>query len=278
MRKTLLSAFIALITTTPAMADPVMDRINKDQTIHCGYVSYTPASVKDLKTGEMKGLTVDVMEEAARRMALKVTWDYETNWPTMSSDLQAGKFDLACVTYWSNPRVARQILSSIPVFYQPVFFITRADDHRFDDDITKINDPSVTVSVLEGDVPETILNELYPKSKQIALPQSASFPQVFQEVASGRADVTIAAKPDMDEFAANNPGTLKIITSQPVRLYAAVMQMPSGAGQLKNALDATLREMQLDGTIGKIIKNYATGPHDYYLVEHPYSKITGAKN
>lgn len=264
---------LAMCLSGAALADSVMDRVNKTQTIRCGYVSYSPASFTDLKTGEMKGYTVDIMEEAGRRMGLKIEWTYETNWPTMSTDLQTNKFDLACVTYWGNPRASRHMLSSIPVFYQPVFFITRADDTRFDDDVSKVNDDSVTVSVLEGDVPETILNQLYPNTRQIALPQSSSFSQVFQEVASGRTDVTIASSPDMGEFADNNPGVLKVIRDQPVRLYASVLQMLPEAQQLKSVLDMTIREMQLDGTIEKIVKEYAQSEDDHYFIEYPYKKI-----
>lgn len=273
MKKIILSVFVLLAGATQAFADPVMDRINKSGTIRCGYVSYSPASVKDAATGEMKGYTVDIVEEAARRMGLKIEWTYETNWPVMAADLQADKFDLGCVAYWSNPRIARQMLASDPLFYQPVFFIARADDPRFDGNSGKINDPSVSVAVLEGDVPETLLAELYPKSKKVALSQSASFSQLFQEVASRRADLTIASKPDMDEFAANNPGVLKVLTDQPVRLFSTVLQMSPGATQLKNALDVTIREMQLDGTVRLILKKYATSPYDYYLIQSIYSEL-----
>ncbi len=277
MRKLLFTIILLFSFSTFAHADPVMDRINASGKIRCGYVSYAPASLKDTVTGKVSGYTVDLVEQAARRMGLEVEWTYETNWPTLPADLMADKFDLGCVTYWSNPRASRQMLSTNPIFYQPVFFITRADDTRFDNDISKINDPNVKVSVLEGDVPETILNELYPNAKHAALPQMASFAQVFQEVASKRADVTIASKPDMDEFAAANPGKLKVIMDQPVRLYPTVMQMKPGAAQLQNALNITILEMHLDGTIEKILKKYATGPHDYYMIDFPYSKMKGLK-
>lgn len=253
--------------------DKVMERINKTQTIRCGYVSYSPASIKNQLTGKVEGYNVDLVEEAAHRMGLKVEWTYETNWPTLSADLNAQKFDVACVNYWNNPRAARQMLSSLPVFYQPVFFASKASDNRFDNDISKINNPDVKVSVLEGDVPETILKELYPLAIQKALPQSASFPQVFHEVASGKADVTITAKPDMYDFQQNNPNVLKIITNQPVRLYPSGIQFPSQAHQVKNAFDVTIREMQLDGTVERILKKYAKSPDDYYFIQNPYKKI-----
>jgi ABC-type amino acid transport substrate-binding protein len=136
-------------------------------------------------------------------------------------------------------------LTSLPVFYQPVFFATKISENRFDNDISKINDKNIRVSVLEGDVPETILNELYQDSQRVTLPQSASFPQVFQEVASGKADVTITAKPDMYEFEASNPNVLKIITNQPVRLYPSGLQFPI----------------------------QAQSPDDYYFIQNPYSKM-----
>lgn len=262
MKKLLLTCVLCLI-----------DRINKSGTIKCGYVSYAPASLKDAATGKISGYTVDIIEQAATRMGLTVDWAYETNWPTMATDLQTNKFDLACVTYWSNPRSGRQMRGTDPIFYQPVFFATRADDARFDKDISKINDESVTIAVLEGDVPETIIRELYPRAKTFTLPQTSSFAQVFQEVASRRADVTITSKPDMNAFATANPSILKLIIDQPVRLYPTVMQMLPEATQLQNLLNTALLEMNLDGTIENILQKYSTSPHDYYIVGHPYTQI-----
>lgn len=272
-----LCVLVVQISSAQAHADPVMDRINQSGKIRCGYVSYAPASVKDTVSGKVKGYNVDLVEEAAHRMGLEVEWTYETNWPTMAEDLKTEKFDVACVTYWANAKSSRHMLSTDPIFYQPAFFATRADDHRFDKDISKINNPNTTIAVLEGDSPETIVNELYPDSKRDTLPQSASFAQVFQEVANKRADVTITSKPDMDEFKASNPGKLKIIMDHPVRLYPCVVQLPVNAHQLQTTFNIVIHEMQLDGTVEKIMKEYATGPDDFYMVDLPYSKIKGVK-
>ncbi len=273
LQKLIFFAAALFLLPISAYADPVMDQINKTQTIRCGYVSYSPASTINPETNKLEGYMIDLMDEIGQRMNLKIEWAQETNWPTMSTDLKTNKFDAGCVAYWSNPRSARQMLTSIPLFYQPVFFLTRADDTRFDANIRKINDKDVSVSVLEGDVPETILKELYPNSKKIALPQNAAFAQVFQEVASDRADVTIAAKPDAEQFMKHNPGILKVINDQPVRLYANVMTMRPGSEQLKNALDVTIREMQLDGTIERIMSKYSNSEDDYYIIEYPYKKL-----
>ena len=277
MKNALFAAIFSVLLSSQAHADPVMDRINASGKIRCGYVSYSPASTKDSVTGKMSGYNVDLIEEAAKRMGLEVEWSFETNWPTMSTDLRTEKFDVACVTYWANAKSSRQMLSTDPIFYQPAFFATRADDTRFDKDITRINKPDVTIAVLEGDSPETIVNELYPGAKRDTLPQTASFAQVFQEVATKRADVTITSKPDMDEFKASNPGKMKIIMDQPVRLYPCVVQLPADAHQLQTAFNIVIQEMQLDGTVEKIMKKYATGPDDYYMVDLPYSKIKGVK-
>ncbi len=137
MIKFFATLLVLIASASIAHADPVMDRINKSQTIRCGFVSYSPGSMKDTATGKMAGYNVDIIEEAARRMGLKVEWAHETNWPTIATDLQTNKFDVACAAYWMNPKSSLQMLSSDPVFYQPLFFAVRADDTRFDKTLPK---------------------------------------------------------------------------------------------------------------------------------------------
>ena len=260
-------------------ADPVMARINKSGTINCGYVSYNPASYKDQETGEMTGYAVDLVEEAAHRMELEVDWAYESNWPLLSTDLKAGKFDMACVAYWLNPWAARKMLGTIPALYQPVFLITKADDTRFDDGLAGLNDPDIKVAVLDGDVPMTLLNQYFPEATQNALPQMSDFALVFQEVASGRADATLAAIADMHEFDENNPGVLKAVTAHPVKVFPSVFLMSPRASQLQFVMNTALWDMHIDGTTARILNKYARTPHDFYIPEHGYHTFlkTGEK-
>lgn len=259
-----------LLTSFPALADPIMDRVNAKQKLTCGYIPYHPANYIDNETQERKGFAYDIFEEVAKRLFVEIEWRTETNWGTMATDLQTGKFDMVCNAYWGNPRSARQMMTTIPFMYQPVFFIKRADDPRFENGLDVINNEDISVSVLEGDVPETILNQLYPKSKQVSLPQLAAFAQVFQEVATKRADLTIAGTSDMANFEKANPGVLKVIDSEPVRVFPMVATMPKDAVQLKNAVDAALLEMTLDGTIETIVKKYTFGENEFYLPNVSY--------
>ena len=96
---------------------------------------------------------------------------------------------------------------------------------------------------------------------------------MFQEVASGRADLTIAARPDVYEFMDNNPDKLVMIDHTPARLYASTMLLRSDAIHFKNALDVTFHEMHLDGTIEKILSRYVRSEHDHYIKVFPYHKL-----
>jgi ABC-type amino acid transport substrate-binding protein len=247
-----------------------MERVNKTQVLRCGWVSHFPSSTKNPDTDALEGYVVDLMEEAGRRMGLAVDWAHETNWPLVAADLQAGKCDVACATFWSNPLAARHMLATRPFLYQPLFFVVRAGDTRLDAGLAAANDPAFTVAVLEGDAPQDVLRVSYPRARVHALPPSAEFDQLFQEVASGKADATLAAAPETGPFLKSHPGVLKIVAARPVRVYANALQLPQGAVDLKNALDVTLREMEMDGTTAAILARYAQGPHDYRLPAKPY--------
>ena len=230
-------------------------------------MTYFPGMVKDVNTGKMSGYDVDIMDEVARRMKVKVEWTAETNWPNFATDMNANKFDVLCVGYWANPVQAKFALPTIPLFYQPSYLVTRADDHRFDKDVYKINDPNITLAVLDGDVPDTMADELFPLVKRSRLSQQTAYSQVFQDVATKKADVTIGAYEDIQGYMKTNPGKLKAITDQPLRYFSKTLQMPVDATTLQSALNITFHDMQLDGTMDRIIKKYATSQYDYYLVD-----------
>ncbi|MEJ0063153.1 MAG: transporter substrate-binding domain-containing protein [Alphaproteobacteria bacterium] len=128
----LAAALACAVLIPPAHAETALERIRKTNTLHCGYVSYAPALIKDLKTGLWSGFDYDVVKAVSERLLLKAEYAAETGWATVPADLDARKFDMLCSTYWIHPQAAKFMLFSRPVYFQPVFVVARADDPRFD--------------------------------------------------------------------------------------------------------------------------------------------------
>ena len=98
------------------------------------------------------------------------------------------------------------------------------------------------------------------------LSPETSFTQVYEDVATKRADVTIAALADTAGYIKNNPQkALKVLDGRPVKLYAKPYYVRADATQLQQALSAAIDDMQRDGTMQAIVGRYAESPNELML-------------
>src|ERR1039458_10684502 len=81
-------------TNSVQVAVSAKDRVLKRGVIRAGYAIYPPASFKDPNTGKISGICVDVLEEAAKNLGLKVEWTEEVPWGTMIEGLQNERYDI----------------------------------------------------------------------------------------------------------------------------------------------------------------------------------------
>lgn len=271
-----LTAVLALLSV-PAHAEPKLNRVNATQTLKCGYVAYDPAMVKDEATGEWKGMDVEVTKAVAHRLGLQVEYAAETGWASVVTDLNAGKFDALCSSFWVHPDVAKFALFARPYYYQPVFVIARADDERFAKGIPNLDDPALKMSAIDGDNPVAIAAADFPKAQVVALPNMTNFSQVLLELADKKVDFTITDAVSFGTYNKSNPGRLKIVdVNKPARVYPAGYVVGSEDYQLRDALNAALNELILDGTIDRIMDKYDVYPNAYYRAveafRNPYKK------
>lgn len=272
-----LTVVAVLALSVPAQAAPKLSRVNTTQTLKCGYVPYPPAMVKDEKTGEWSGFDVDVTKAVTNRLGLKLEYTTETGWATIVPDLNAGKFDVLCTSFWVHPDVAKFALFARPYFYQPVFVVARADDERFAKGIPNLDDPALKMSAIDGDNPVAIAAADFPKAQVVTLPNMTDFSQVLLEVADKKADFTIVDAVVFGTYNKTNPGKLKIVdAAKPARVYPAAFVVSSEDYQLRDAINAALNELILDGTIDRIMDKYDVYPNAYYRAveafRNPYRK------
>lgn len=265
-------AFLLAITafSTSSYAGDTLSRINETQTVRCGYVEYSPALIKDMKTGIWSGFNADIMKEVGQRLDLKVEFSSPTGWATVVADLNTKKFDMLCSGFWVHPNVGKFALFSRPFIFQPVFVVARANDERFDHPLD-LNSPDLKMVALEGDNPVNIAKADFPKAKILELPNMTDFSQVLVNVADGRADFTIVDAYTFGAYAKNNPGKLKLVnTHHPVRVYPVSFVFNSNDSVFRDAVNAALDEMILDGTMDKIFQKIDIYPHAFYRATIPY--------
>ncbi|HRK97749.1 MAG TPA: transporter substrate-binding domain-containing protein [Alphaproteobacteria bacterium] len=253
-----------------AKAESGISRIIETNTLRCGYVEYRPALEKDMATGGWIGFNADVMKVVADRLELTLDFTVPTGWATVVADLKAKKFDMLCSGFWVHPNVGKFALFSRPIMFQPVFVVVKEGDDRFKTQ-SALNDPSIKMVALDGDNPVNIAKVDFPQAQIMALPNMTDFSQVLVNVATGKADFTIVDAYTFGAYNKSNPGKLKVLdASHPVRIYPVSYVFGAEDVVFRDAVNAALDEMILDGTMNRIFDKYEEYPHAYYRAVVPY--------
>lgn len=251
-------------------AEPALNQVNKTNTMRCGYYEYEPALTKDMKTNEWRGFDYDIVKAVADRLQLKIEHTTPTGFATVVSDLNARKFDVFCTGFWVHPNVGKFAIFSRPAFFQPAFVVARIDEKRFASN-TDLNSEKLKMVAMDGDNPIHIAHTDFPEAQVMALPNMTDFSQVLVNVANGKADFTIVDAFTFGTYNKNNPGKLKILSpDKPIRIYPVSYVFSSEDAQFRDAFDAALNELILDGTIDRIMDKYDQFDNTYYRAVLPY--------
>lgn len=256
----LVSAGVSYLASQPhgehTSSTSVYDRVLASNTLRCGYYIYPPETIKDPNTGAMSGWAVDIVEAAAKELALKVEWSEEITLDTIYEGVGSGRFDALCSTLWESPQRSRHVLFTQNVGFVTYYPFVREGDTRFDADLSLINKPDVKIAIMEGEYGQVVANELYPNAGQTALPRGSQYNLIYQEVATGKADVLFTSPSSGQEFMAANPGVLRMAPKEVIVMPASVLMLQSDEVKLKNLIDSTLRHLLNRGVVKDIFAKY----------------------
>lgn len=240
-----------------AMEGSTLERVLKTGTIRCGYFTWPPYITKDPNTGKLSGINYDIMEAIGKNLGLKIDWVAEVGVGDVVASLNTNKFDVMCATVWPSPGRTQNLTLSLPTFYDEVHAFVRADDKRFDGDLSKADKKEIKVSGIDGDYSQDLAKEKLPNATQAMLAQTASGSEILLQVASKKADIAFTDAAMVDEFMKNSPGTLREVAGiGPVRYYGETIAVKRGEFQLKNMIDTSIMQLTNDGVISGFTKKY----------------------
>lgn len=257
-------------TASSPTKETAYDRVMRTGVLRCGYLVWPPTLSRDVNTGKLSGIMVDYMEEMARRLQLKVEWAHEMNLTTFLQDLNNGKFDVECSGGWPNALRGKQATYTKPMFYFPLYAAVRADDHRFDNNYSAINNPEVRVVTWEGETSAMIRSLRFPQSQAVVVPSTLSPAEIMLNVVTGKADVTIQDYAALANFEKNNPGQLRQVAGPPLRVIPYDLTVPLGDFKLQQMLNVAADELAFDGVVNDILDKYETIPGTYLRIAPPY--------
>ena len=257
-------------------AESAYDRILRTNTIRCGYILYPPAVIKDPNSGELSGIAVEIMNKIAARLSLKIDWTEETTFATNVQGLQSNRYDAVCVTYWQNPAEGKFVGFSTPFYYSGLVAAHRCPDGKTPQtdsgpDMAALNDPAINFASIDGTVESRVIADRFPNAHAVTLPNVTGVTEMLLNVASRKADYTMAEYYQFALWNKNNPEQLLCPSRKPVTVFANVIALPIGDMKLKSMIDTALIDILHSGEVDQILDSWESKyPHSFYRIAPDY--------
>lgn len=253
----LTSVFILDSCNNKPTSNETKNEVFSGKIIKVGYISYPPGFIVNPNTKEKSGIFNDVLVEIAKRNGLTIDYKEEVTWATMIEALKTDRVNLIANPVWATKERKENADFSKPVYFSPIGVYVRADDSRFDADRTKLNDPSVKIAAVDGEVNNFIGTSDFPKAELKPFPNNIDVAQLFLEIQTKKKDVTFAEPMFAYDYMQKNPGKLKNIGEKsPIRNYPNCYMYKKGESKVGDFLNAEIEKLIKDGTIDKIIAKY----------------------
>ncbi len=248
------------VTTTQTIAalkETTYERVMRTGEIHCGYTSWNPLFYIDPKTNEKLGIFHDLTEEIGKRLGVKIIWQEEIGWGSIVESVRNGRVDMACAGYWLNPGRIKNVLTSAPQLYSPLYVWMRQDDNRQFNNLDDLNSDQFSVAQIDGSAESQLIARRFQKTKVFSLPELNTSADEIESLITRKVDFIVMDGSSMGTYIANNPGKVKnILADRPLNDFPNVMLLPPDDWRFKDVVDNLLRNIEYDGTLDDILKKY----------------------
>ena len=246
------------VKTQDSIALSTFNKILNKGQIDVGYINYPPGFIVDPNTNEYSGIFKEVLAEIAKRNNLKLNFKEPVTWATMIQDVNLGKVDMLSSPVWATKARKEVVDFTNPVYFSPIGVFVRANDDRFANNYSKLNDPKIKIAAVQGEVNNEIGKTDFPLAQLDPFTDDIAVSQLFLEIKSGRKDVTFAEPMFAHDYIKKNPNTIKnIALTNPIRNYPNSFLVKKGESDLKEFLNSEIKKLANDGTIDQILEKYA---------------------
>lgn len=200
-----------VVGSATAAPQSTLPRILKAGEIRVGTTGdWNPMTVKDPASNTYKGFDIDVVTELAKDLGVRLVL-VPTEWKTLVSGMMAGKYDISTSASITPSRI--RTVGFTRSYYQvgsvPVVRKKEIDRFKSWEDI---NQPEVRVAVTLGTSFEQQVKQFFPKA-QIKTVEAPA--RDFQEVLSGRAQVSITSNLEASQLIRTYPQLAVVPVDKP---------------------------------------------------------------
>lgn len=246
------------------------EKVLKAGKIRVGYISYPPSFIVN-PDGSYGGIFYETIEKIGENLGLEIEYAEEVTWDGMIESVKTGRVDMVCTGIWPTTQRGKHVDFATPLFYSVVKAYTYEGNTKFDNDLSKINSPDVTISTIDGEMTAIIADMDFPKAKKNAVTQLTGVFQTLLDIKSKKADVTFVEPAIALEFASKNPNTIKAVEGvNPLRVFPNSMMLPKGQEDFKSTLNIATKELINNGFVQRVINKYEKYPNSFYRTQLPY--------
>jgi ABC-type amino acid transport substrate-binding protein len=170
--------------------DSALTRIKNEGVMKVCYAQVTPDSYKDPKTGQWTGVFVDITNELADWMKVKVE-PVEVQWSTVILALNRGDCDLFGASLLYNAPRSEEIDYITPFSAKGMNAVIAKGNPKHFAKPEDFNQPGVTLAAVAGSRDQEVAGRMFPKAKLIALATPTDI-ALFESVRRGDADAAFA--------------------------------------------------------------------------------------
>ena len=190
-----------LVMSTAANAESKLETIKKNGELRVGTTGdFDPMSMKDPATNEYKGFDIDVMNELAKDLGVKVKF-VPAEWKTIVAGITANRYDISTSVTKTAKRAEVVGFTETYFKYGTVPLVLKKNLKKFPT-WDSLNNKKVTIATTLGTSQEEKAKEFFPKSKLKSIEAPA---RDFQEVLAGRADGNITSSLEANKLVIKYP-------------------------------------------------------------------------
>lgn len=224
--------------------------LNDPGTIHASTQTTLPPFSYGDPSGKPVGFIIDLSDEAARRLGVKI--DYKaTTVASALAGLTTHQYDLAATGLGVTEERQKTVDFTKPLFWSTTAVLTTAPNAG-----RQLTDFSgKRVGVVTGSVQEPFVPQKMPGASPIGFPNSNA---AVSQLLNNGIDAFVVGGPDAEQFSKQYPA-LRLTTSVPVD-HPTSMAVPKDHAALLKALNEEIAAMVDDGTYVRLYRKYFTTP------------------
>ena len=234
--------------------DKVTEIVERGKVLIGTTGDYRPLSFCEPETGEYWGFGIEIAQEIAKQLGVKVEF-VQTSWPTLTADVLAEpqKFDFAIGGITITDTRRETMLMSEGYLANGKTILCRASESERYQSLADIDKPEVRVMVNPGGLNEKFAYASLPHASIYVYPTNEDIPTL---VAEGQGDVMITEITEAPYYVKNDSRLAAPLLGKPFTHGEIGILMRKGQDNLMQIVNTTLHRMKEDGTISSLKEKY----------------------